>query len=330
MQDLYFELNYGKLYEAIESGVCEVFEFENGLGKVRHLFLKRQIPVPVNGIQYYDLTTPYGYGGPFISEALEENKKELVEQFGKAFQIYCKQHNVVSEFIRFHPLFLNACDFTGIYDIQHRRCTTGTNLHAYEDPVQSEFSKSTRRNIRKAINAGVTFEVTVNPINLKNFKEIYYSTMKRNNADSIYYFDDGYFSDCLRLLGKHVVLTEVNYEGQTIGMGLSFIYNKIIHTHLSGTLEEYHDFSPAYLLQYALAVWGKENGYHLIHDGGGRTSEPDDKLFLFKKQFGKNTEFDYYVGHKIWCSEVYQKLCQEIDAFEETDFFPAYRKVPAK
>lgn len=326
MQDLYFELNYGKLYEAIESGICEEFIFENELGKVRHLFLKRQIPISFSNVQYYDLVTPYGYGGPLMSGALEENKAELAKNFEAAFHEYCVHNKVVSEFIRFHPLLLNAHDFAGIYKTQHRRCTTGTNLLDYEDPVQSEFSKSTRRNIRNAHKAGATFNVTVNPKGLKNFKEIYYSTMKRNNAEAVYYFNDQYFTDCLRLLGEHIVLTEVSFGGKTIGMGLSFAYGPYIHTHLSGTLEEYHHLSPAYLLQYALAIWGKENGYHLIHDGGGRTSDSKDKLFLFKKQFGKNTEFDYFVGHKIWNKEIYQQLCKSAGTQDESDFFPAYRR----
>lgn len=325
MQDLYFEPNYGKLYEAIESGVCEEFQFENESGKVHHLFLKRRIPVSISEVQYYDLATPYGYGGPLIIGASEKDKAKLAEQFEAAFRKYCVQNNVVSEFIRFHPLLLNAQDFRRTYEIQHRRCTTGTNLAAYDDPVQSEFSKSTRRNIRNALKAGAAFDVTVNPKELKNFKEIYYATMKRNNADAIYYFSDQYFSDCLRLLGEHIILTEVNFGGKTIGMGLSFVYGQYIHTHLSGTLEEYHHLYPAYLLQYALAVWGKENGYHLIHDGGGRTSDPDDKLLLFKKQFGKNTEFDYFVGHKVWNEEIYQRLAEAAEAQEAPDFFPAYR-----
>lgn len=330
VQDIYFEMAYGKLYEAIESGACDVFEFENELGKVRHLFLKRQISVPIDGVYYYDLTTPYGYGGPLMIGTSKEHKKELAEQFKEAFQNYCEQNHVVSEFIRFHPLFLNGQDFKGVYDVQHRRHTVGTNLQSYEDPIQAEFTKSTKKNIRNALKSGVTFNVIVNPEDLKSFKDIYYATMKRNKADSIYYFDDQYFSDCLTLLGKNVILVEVCYEGKIIGMGLNFIYDKLIHCHLSGTLEEYHQLSPAYVLQYALALWGKENGYHLIHDGGGRTSDPKDTLFQFKKQFGKNTGFDYFVGHKIWNKEIYRELCSAMGVHEETDYFPAYRKMQSK
>lgn len=327
LQDLFFEQNYGKLYESIEDGVCEVFNFENSLGKVRHLFLKRKIPILLEGKYYFDLATPYGYGGPLISSVKGSNKQRLIEQFHTAFHQYCSDNNVVSEFIRFHPLFFNAHDFKDIYNVQHRRCTTGTNLLDFEDPIQAEFSKSTKRNIRKAIKEGVTFKVTLYPSDLKDFKNIYYETMNRNNADSIYYFTDEYFSDCLRLLGKHLVLTEVLYRGKTIGMGLSFIYNQVIHTHLSGTLEEYHHLSPAYVLQYALALWGKNNGFHLIHDGGGRTADPDDTLFLFKKQFGKNTEFQYFVGQKIWNNEIYQKLCDALCISNDSGIFPAYRTI---
>ncbi|RNF39528.1 GNAT family N-acetyltransferase [Planococcus salinus] len=325
MKDLFYEQDYGRLYEKIENGTCELFEFNHRLGKVHHLFIKRPIPEPISGATYYDLVTPYGYGGPVITEVEPGDEKKLAQKFEEAFQKYCFEHRIVSEFVRFHPVFSNALDFEECYEIIHRRKTTGTNLSAFEDPVQKEFSKSTRRNIRKALEAGVTFRITVNPESLKNFKEIYYHTMERNKAEAIYYFDDDYFDNCLSLLGENIVFTEVLYEDQIIGMGLSFFYGDRIHTHLSGTLDDFHHLSPAYVLQYALTVWGKENGMSLIHDGGGRTASPDDKLFKFKKQFGKNTEFDYYIGHKIWNKEIYHQLCELTNTTLNDAFFPAYR-----
>lgn len=307
MGDIYFEKDYGKLYESIEGGKCEEFIFRSSLGEVRHLYIKK--PVMINAVEtgYFDLTTPYGYGGPVITKGCG-SRNELVEQFHEAFQAHSKISKFISEFVRFHPIISNADDFSSCYETILKRKTTGTNLSDFEDPFQKEFSKSTRRNIRKALDQGVDFKVTVNPPSIKNFQEIYYSTMERNNAESIYFFDEEYFSNCLKFLGPHIVLTEAIYKGETIGMGLNFAYNNIINTHLSGTLGEYHHLSPAYILQYAIVCWGKENNYDLVHDGGGRTSDEDDKLYLFKKQFGKNTEFDYYVGHKVWNEEVYTQL----------------------
>ncbi|MFD1031313.1 peptidoglycan bridge formation glycyltransferase FemA/FemB family protein [Metaplanococcus flavidus] len=325
MLDIYFEENYGRLYEKVENGKCVVFEFEHSLGSVRHLFIKREIPIQLKGESYYDLVTPYGYGGPVITEC-KNNKEELVQEFQLEFQKYCFDNNIVSEFVRFHPLLSNEQDFKDCYTVNFRRNTTGTTLKPYDDPVQTEFSKSTKKAIRKALNAGVEFNVIVNPKSLKEFQRIYYATMKRIDASSHYFFDDEYFSDCLNFFGKNLILVEATYDNQVIGMELHFLYNNILHTHLSGSIEDFHHLSPVYVLTYAIALWGKENGVKLIHSGGGVTSDPEDGLYLFKKRFGKNTEFDYFVGYKVWNKNLYEKLMEAAEVNRNTEFFPAYRE----
>lgn len=325
MNDIYFERDYGQLYEQIEQGTCGVFEFRHPLGTVSHLFIKRLIPERINNLTYYDISTPYGYGGPRIMDCKESHECQLVQAFHDAFEEYCRKERIVSEFVRFHPLFKNAEDFKGCYDLTFRRYTTGTNLKDYDDPVKSEFSKSKQKSIRKALEAGVEYRVTSNPPNLEEFKRIYYSTMNRKNANSIYYFTDAYFEELLDRLGENILLVEVLYEGKTIAIGLNMVYGKLIHIHLSGTLEEYHHLSSAFVMRYALVKWGKENGIDLIHEGGGTTGALDDPLYLFKKQFGKNTEFKYHVSYKIWNREVYDLLCQKAEVDKESGLFPAYR-----
>ena len=39
--DLYFDKNYGKLYEKAEKGKAKIFKFENELGKITNQFLKQ-------------------------------------------------------------------------------------------------------------------------------------------------------------------------------------------------------------------------------------------------------------------------------------------------
>lgn len=326
MSDLYFDKRYGKLYESIENGICKIFEYQSALGKVRHMFIKREIPETVDGRVYYDIVTSYGYGGPLISECRPENKKQLVREFDKAFARYCAEERIVSEFIRFHPVLDNAADFREVYDVRYMRPTVGTNLIAFEDPMAEEFSKTTRKNIRRALKEGVTYRVIENPGNLDAFKDIYYDTMKRKNADDYYFFGDEYFEGLLNAFGDHLVLTEALYEGRTIGMTLTFKYKELLHTHLSGTVEESHRLYPAYIMQYATVRWGKENGYHLLHGGGGLSNSPDDSLYLFKKQFGKQTAFDFHIGRKVWNQGIYEKLCEASGTNSDSDFFPAYRE----
>lgn len=325
MKDIFFEKEYGKLYEELENGKCEVFEFSHPLGAVRHLFIKREIPQALRGETYYDIVTPYGYGGPLILDCDPENKARLVEEFHNAFHQYCEEHRIVSEFIRFHPILKNAKDFESCYQVKFTRKTVGTNLKDYEDPVQSEFSKSTRKSIRKALREGLECRVTRNPDNLDKFQELYYANMERIGADSFYYFDNSYFSRCLDYFGEYIILVEAVYEGQVIGAELHFHYNDLIHTHLSGTLAEFQHLSPVYVMTQAIAEWGKKNGADLVHAGGGTTNDPEDSLYLFKKKFGQNTEFDFHIGQKVWNEAIYSELCRITGTETEEGFFPAYR-----
>ncbi|WP_368652899.1 peptidoglycan bridge formation glycyltransferase FemA/FemB family protein [Ornithinibacillus sp. 4-3] len=325
IKDIYFDNRYGQLYEKMENGICEVFEIENEYGKIKHMYIKRSIPHLISGERYYDIVTPYGYGGPIIIKGSNETKEFLLYDFKKKFKKYCIEQNIVSEFIRFHPMLNNAQDFNICYDTLHIRNTVGTNLGRYEDPFQEEFSKSCRKNIRKALKEGVEFKVTHKPEDIRSFIDIYYSTMDRNNAADYYYFDEEYFSKCLDAFQENIILVEAIYNEQVIAMGFYFVFDKFIHIHLSGTLSEFLYLSPAYVLRYAITLWGKENGYKYIHHGGGRTSDPSDTLYKFKKQFGKNTEFEFYVGKQIWNQDVYDQLCEINNIDQDIEFFPAYR-----
>lgn len=328
MKDIYFEPNYGKIYENLENGKSVFYEFKNEIGYISNLFIKREIPIKLNnGTTYFDITTPYGYGGPIINEVLDGKKEELVKAYEEDFKKYCEKHNIVSEFIRFHPLFNNDDDFSDIYEVETLRKTVGTNLIDYDDPFQSEFSKSTRKTTRRALREGVTFEVITEPESAQEFLNIYYSTMDRNNASDYYYFEEDYFNQTIKYFKKNIILVKAIYQEKTIAMGFYFKYKNIIHSHLSGTLNDYLNLSPAYIIKYATTLWGKENGYHLIHHGGGTTNDENDGLYKFKHKFGQNTKFDFSIGKKIWDPTIYSELVKKSENDKKnTDFFPAYRK----
>lgn len=326
MKDIYFEPNYGKLYEDVEGGESVFYEFSNDDGSITHLFIKKEIPIDTgDGTPYYDITTPYGYGGPIINEVQEGKEEELVQAYHDDFKDYCQAHHIVSEFIRFHPVLGNQKQFESIYDVEFYKKTTGTNLKDFDDPFQEEFSKSTRKRSRRALRDGVTYEVIEQPQSLDDFIEIYYETMDRNDAADIYYFDRNYFDKCLDYFSDHMIIIKAIYEDKTIAMGTYFVYGKYIHSHLFGTLDDYLDLSPAYVIGYALTQWGKEKGYHLVHDGGGTSTDENDSLYRFKKKFGKHTEFDYYLAKQIWNHDVYEKLCEETASEQSASHFPAYR-----
>lgn len=326
--DIYFEDNYGKLYEKSENGRYTVFRHECEYGLVVHRFIKRHIPAEIYDYDCFDLITPYGYGGPLIERCTSNDdgiRQQLVASFAADFERYCLKENIISEFVRFNPFENNAYDFRIIYSARCIRHTLGTNLGKYDDPVNEEFTSHCRKNIRRALRRGISYRITEGPENLDEFAKIYYQTMERCNASSFYYFDRTYFDSIIRNFRKNILLIEALYEGKTIAASLCFLYNNRIHIHLSGTLKEYLSMSPAYILRYAAVKWGKENGFEMIHHGGGRSDRSDDSLFMFKKQFAVNTEFEYCIGKKIWDSKVYDDLTRFTGADPSCGFFPLYR-----
>ena len=321
--DIYFEPAYGEVNEFIEPGVAETFEYVSKDGCITHMFMKRPIDVSIDGVEYFDLATPYGYGGPIIREVLGD-QSQLVAGFKEAFQKYCIDNNIVSEFVRFSPNENNADEFEDFYEVIPLRHTIATYFREGENAVDTEFHKSARKVIRRALKQGVEYNIIEHPDNLDTFMDIYYDTMDRNDAQDNYYFSREYFQGLIDNFKDNLMSVEVMYEGKCIACGLYFLYEDKMHAHLSGTRHEYLNLSPAYILKYATALYGQEHGYSFIHYGGGTSNDPENPLYKFKSKFTKSDPLWFKIGKKIYNQEIYDMLVEKTGT-EQLSFFPQYR-----
>lgn len=333
-KDIYFTYNYFAAYANDENGKPVLYYMECDYGKVAHTFMLRDIANSPNfkGIleenKYFDIISAYGYGGPIVESESIEDKEKLIEEFEKRFTLYCKENNIISEFIRFHPILKNYLGFENLYNTAYLRKTLATNLQDYGDPLYGEFSKSCRKKVNKCKRLGMVVQFDFPGKTLETFYEVYYSTMDRNDALEFYYFDLAYFKSLINNLRGNIFIANVIYEDRIIASGIYMHYDKFIHAHLSGTLSDYLKYSPANILRAEVANWGHKNGKQFFHHGGGYTNSEKDGLYRFKKSFSKNTNFDYYVGKKIWDQKLYQLLtikAQEQFLDIDKDFFPTYR-----
>lgn len=326
MQDIYFDPVYGKMCELVDDGLCCRFVLHTDSGRIVNQFIKRPVPFLINGKQYYDIVTPYGYGGPIVTE--EYDKAKLLEEYRERFAAYCSENDIICEFVRYHPILKNYEDFTSIYENVFSRHTVGTNLADYEDPVQSEFSKSARREVKKGEKAGVICKVFPHPDDLSVFRALYEETMDRNHANAMYYFPDKYYEILTGMLRDSVLEIRAYLDEKIIASEIYFITNRLMHAHLLGSNQIMLEIGGGAILEATAARWGKANGYRYIHHGGGRSSEPDDPLYLYKKKFGKNTEFDFYIGKKVWDPEIYNKAVSmrlSLGEIKNPAYFPIYR-----
>ena len=153
---LYFP-EYLTLWELNGDGIAKNFFYKCEYGIVLYPFLIRRI----NDLKFfqqkkitevfYDITSPYGYGGPLVKYNDRSNKKLLVDGFIKEFSLFCKKNNIVSEFIRFHPLMENHDNFINRLEIEKMNSVIYVDLSITEEKIWRNYKRNNRENIKKAI-----------------------------------------------------------------------------------------------------------------------------------------------------------------------------------
>lgn len=325
--DLYFSPEYGKLYEKIENAELRTFSFENNDGEVFYQYLKRPIPDMVDGVQYYDAMTPYGYGGPLVIRCEPGKEKDLCCAFQNALDGHLSDENVICEFVRFHPMERNADFFKDMYSLRNRRTAVYTDLSA-DDPCLEEFDKRTQKIIRKMHREGVTTEIVQGPKieAYKAFQNCYYENMKAIGAKEYYFFNEEYFDNLWNTFRDNLILVSAYYEGKLVGADLGFADPKVYTCHLMGVTNLGHKMNVARVIVGAQVSWAKEHGFEYLFHGCGLTSSEDDSLLLFKKFFTKGCFREYWQGTRVNNPQIYDEICELTGKQDDGTFFPAYRK----
>lgn len=328
LEDIYFTDEYCEVYEKNGDGILTKFFLDTDEGKVIYKFLKRKIDISINDYEeYYDITTPYGYGGPLILECEEHNMEKLVQKFKSKFYEYCKENNIIAEFIRFHPIIENHRYMEAYIDISNIRSTICMDI-SNEDDMWNDISPTSRNKIRKAIKNNVKIDIDYSCTYLEEFLTLYEMTMKKNSAKNYYFFSREFFENNILLLKENIMIFRAILEEKCICSILVLKYGDYIHYYFSGSLEEYKNIGANNLLLYEIALWGSKNGFKKFHLGGGYSGD-DDSLFKFKKSFSKNGELKFFVGKKIYNKDVYNLLVNvhQKSTNKKIDYlyFPAYR-----
>lgn len=261
--------------------------------------------------RYYDWETPYGYGGPLADKAISDISQKLFE---KEIKSYCQNNNIISQFVRFHPLLANENVIPDIIESRYMRETIYIDTSDNELIMKNMDTKN-RNMVRKAKKEGV--EIIFKPIDeFDNFIKMYNQTMKMKGADEYYTFRKGYFESLVQM-NENAFIAYALYQGNVISGSIFFYNDRYIHYHLSGADWNYRKYSPNNLLLYETACRASKKGIKQFHLGGGMAE--NDSLFGFKKQFNKNGRVKFYVGRTVFDENAYNKLL-EIRKESDSDF----------
>ena len=324
--DLYFNPDYAKVYKNID-GDSDTFEFQCAYGKVKNTYILRKLQWLIDGREYYDIVTPYGYGGPLASEVTDMAK--LMDAYREAFASYCVEHGIISEFIRFH-LFENVDVREYYYGetvclLDNVVVNTSGN---FETDVWNQYDRKVRKNVRNAQNNGLSVIMERNLAHIDDFLDIYDKTMDRNNASDYYYFQKSYFEDIARFLPDNFVYFHVLKDDMIISTELVLCSEKYAYSFLGGTLTEYYEFRPNDFLKNEILKWCNQTGRDKFVLGGGYHKE--DGIYRYKRGFTQQPDVPFYVGKYIFNDKIYNKAV-EIREMEDPNFkgdssyFPLYR-----
>ena len=330
--DIYFYPQYAKIYELNNEGEAYCFiYYKNENDFIIYPFLKRKI----NSLdvfknlteEYFDLKSPYGYGGYLRSKSCSID----MNFFLNFFHEFCKENHIIAEFIRFNPWLKTQGDCNGFLDVNRWNQVVVIDLTKSESDIWFEYDSKNRNRIRKSIKSNVVVKQDSNFNYLNEFIKLYHQTMGRKEALTYYYFDSQYFRNLIDFLHNNITLFHAWHEDKIIASLLVIFSNNYVHAHLLGSDQNYYNLAPCNLLFHEVAIWSKKQGFSLFCIGGGKTPSSNDTLFQFKKKFSKKY-YDFCIGKKIHDKNVYELLCQKkVEYMEANDvkkldenFFPKY------
>lgn len=321
--DVYYLSGYVKAFQIHGDGQPMLFYYEDAGVRGINVVMKRDIAADpffrdkISPGMRYDFISPYGYGGWLL-----EGNGDPALLFA-TYESWCADHNIVSEFVRYHPVLNNAEATRQSYDVVILGNTISLDLSSQE-VIWANLTSKNRNMVRKAQKSGVKIHRGQFPDIYKTFREIYNLTMDSDNAKPYYYFAEEFYDSICNDLPEEAQVFWAEYEGKAIAASIMLSVNGYMSYHLSGSLREYQHMAPTNLLLYKAALWGCRNGCRSLHLGGGVGSK-EDSLFKFKSSFNRSERLQFAIGKKVFLPDAYHELTVMKNPKEAGGFFPGYR-----
>lgn len=202
---------------------------------------------------WYDFVTPYGYGGWLIEGG------GVSSELFDCYQSWCRKHNVVSEFVRYHPVLENHRYSDAFYDVLALGGTIAMDLSS-PGTIWANLASKNRNMVRKAKKSGVVIYNGRYPEIFERFREIYNWTMEKDDAETYYYFKPEFYKSVMMDLPQEAQVFYAELDGNVIAASIMLAANCRLNYHLSGSVREYQNLAPTNLLLYTAALWGCSNG----------------------------------------------------------------------
>jgi CelD/BcsL family acetyltransferase involved in cellulose biosynthesis len=277
------------------------------------------------GLGLSDLSSPYGYGGPFAWG------RPSAEDFWELFRQWARRERVVSGFVR-RSLFPEQ-----LLPLPGGEVAVADNvvrsLTATAEQIWASYEHKVRKNVNKARRSGLAAQVDPRGERLRDFLRVYAATMDRRGASDFYHFPSSFFEGLFERLRDQALLCHVaRAGGEVVSSELVLVSETRLYSFLGGTLAEALPLGANDLLKHAIVEWGRDQGKRSFVLGGGY--QPGDGIFRYKRAFAPDGVVPFSVGRLVFDPEGYQQLVEARRAWEAArgrdwrpapGFFPEFR-----
>lgn len=295
--DIYYSCEYLVSALKLDPGQAALFYFvdDSGEGEVAYPFIKRELRE--EGFLFYDVTTPFGYGGPLLK--VKGDGYKLAANFLAGFSEYCQAEKIVAEFIRFHPLMNNAEFFKDELDL----------ISVYETYTLPLLNTNFQNN---PFQQKHTSEYTVKKLgtvkHMFDFLVLYYSTIRMNeDTDSYHFFTDDYFESLVSSLGPNLHLFGAYKNNKLLAACYLLTKGDVIYHHLSGRADGEKVPEAENVLRRRIAEWGAENNFLYYHLGGKQIGDYNQNVTDSTSRF-THTISTYFISRLVHDQEVYKTI----------------------
>lgn len=320
--DVFYLSGYSKAFmqENSGNGTPLLLYYEDGCDRAINVILKRDISFDerfagrIEPKRYFDLTTPYGYGG-FWGNVSDWDK------LNREYRDYCIEKGYICEFVRFELFSEYYKHFDGEVETRIHNIVRGLEMPL--DEIWMDFKQKVRKNVKKANSYNLKILTESTDEHLKDFLRIYYSTMDRAEAKQDYYFSEEFYEN-LCAMWENIMFFHVLYENKIISTELVIYGGDTCYSYLGGTDREYFNLRPNDFLKFEIIKWAKDKGLKNFVLGGGYGS--DDGIFQYKQALAPKGVYDFYIGRRIFDKKNYDMLVELRDGDTLNDkYFPRYR-----
>ncbi len=321
-----FHLTEYLLAEAqAENGITQIFCYEED----EDFALIPEVVRRINDLSYmadldeelYDMIAPHEYGGIVSNSYNDELKNNLLKNILR----YCSQNNIIFQFIRLNPYLkeLPLVYRENGFEVLYSNAQVYVNLKQTEEQIVADYKPSVRRNIRRAKKEGLFFEIVdKNTTNINAFQDMYQKAMEILEARKFLYFNDKYFQELMKCDCSKLALVR-DRVCKVVAGSILLLKDDVAYYHLGCFDREYSLKRPMNYLMHSMIMWGRENGYKILHLAGGHKS-----LLQFKEGYS-NTRVDYYIANQICDEEKYNCVCEkwkkQFPEYTSETYYPLYR-----